>query len=218
VDRFRRSTEPDFVAAAIAGDDTTRVFRAIIESSIGWLAPAVAAEPDVTIRRLPLGCVCHMLMMGRLAEAEPSDKGATEALIRLIDPLKRVVARALCPPVGEGEGEGDEEEEAERAATQGADTLKFFFEELRCSSSQRRGAARRALEDLLMDVHPGEGPAAMEVEEVTGTAGARVLALVRTGAYLVRRGDARLSLGVITGGTGSCTVAVRVVLLLVRLT
>lgn len=145
------------MAAAIAGDDSTRVSRHLLENSIGWLAPAVAAEPDVTMRRLPLGCICHMLMMAYLDDAAPptglppmdrSDTGldasasgadaSYDALVRLRGPLRAAVAAALT---GEGGGEYDERK-AHMA-------LGLFLGEVRHSSSKRRAAARRALESII---------------------------------------------------------------------
>lgn len=145
------------MAAAIAGDDSTRVSRHLLENSIGWLAPAVAAEPDVTMRRLPLGCICHMLMMAYLDDVAPptglppmdrSDTGldasasgadaSHDALVRLRGPLRAAVAAALT---GEGGGEYDERK-AHMA-------LGLFLGEVRHSSSKRRAAARRALESII---------------------------------------------------------------------
>jgi len=182
--RFRRSTEPDFVAASIAGDDSTQVSRSIIENSIGWLAPAVAAEPDVTIKRLPMGCICHMLMMshaeymsvGRKEEsgnhavtatAEPasleSKDASQSALLKLTAPLQKVVVASLF----EGDGSQD------------ISTIRYFMEELRSASSQRRAAARRALESILALKPDGD---MMDVEGAQATNGELVpppLPLVR---------------------------------------
>lgn len=172
--RLRRATEPDFVAAAIAGDGSRGVSRRMLMTTMEWLAPAVAAEPQVTLRRLPLECICHMYMIAHMKTSQkghaqprqhPLGQSGNErgertpasavrgALQTLLGPMRRIILDRLfeeCEPTVAGAGERSSAVLSSEVEERASKALSVFTDELRAVETLRRAAARRALDELLV--------------------------------------------------------------------
>ena len=184
--RLRRATEPDFVAAAIAGDGSSSVSRRMLETTMEWLAPAVAAEPDVTMKRLPLECICHMYMISQMelqnqlpqpttTKREATATAVQLALRKLLEPMRRTILGRLFP-------EGDDANSPEKVEA-AVKALSVFTTELREPRAARRIAARRALDELLSSKKKekdGEGAVAMDVSGGSGAGGRAGLQVLLT--------------------------------------
>lgn len=164
----------------------------MIESSIGWLAPAVAAEPDVTMKRLPLGCICYMLMMAYMSDSTATDSSSSsQAKGQPVKPLTRTApqlvldAEAAAEAAEGGEAEGVKAAHAAlvrlraplRSAVSAALTdeskedkagmaLGLFLSEVGHPSSKRRSAARKALESIMGLASEAEEAAAAAMDVV----------------------------------------------------
>jgi hypothetical protein len=64
--RLRACVEPDFITRAIVGDGSgsaARISRGEIETSSAWLVPAICADMQKILTRVPGGAATHLLLM-----------------------------------------------------------------------------------------------------------------------------------------------------------
>lgn len=159
--KLRRCKDPDFITAVVAGSDPQRVTRDSTERSAEWLISAMAAEPAVIIKRLPLPVAVHLSL---LAHSEPQgtttassagqqtgERAAWPSVLRstLAEPLLGRVARYVW---------GTDSTAAQRA-------LRLLMEDLSNPLGRRRVAGRRVLQAMLQMQSSASSDATTDIEE-----------------------------------------------------